>query len=155
MQVAQDQFCETTIGYTVRENGETLQQLFHTDTFHVAIVEDIAGAAAAAACCYAHPCCLPAEPPHTGVELCGALKNIVALGAGFCDGLGYGGNTKVGAGGLACVHARVDPASLRCAHQAAIIRIGLLEMMRFCKTFYSGVKVRAALQAPATAGCAA
>lgn len=93
-EVAKGDFCETTIGYTVKANGELFQKAFNAPTFLVSLAQDT-----------------------VGVELCGALKNIVAIGAGFCDGLGYGGNTK-----------------------AAIIRIGLIEMMRFCQKFYTGVK---------------
>jgi glycerol-3-phosphate dehydrogenase (NAD(P)+) len=30
----------------------------------------------------------------TGVELCASVKNVIALAAGICDGLGFGDNTK-------------------------------------------------------------
>lgn len=43
------------------------------------------------------------------------FQNVVAVGAGFCDGLGYGDNTK-----------------------AAVIRLGLMEMIGFAKLFCKG-----------------
>ncbi|VDK48242.1 unnamed protein product [Anisakis simplex] len=54
------------------------------------------------------------EDAHT-VELCGALKNIVACAAGITDGLGFGDNTK-----------------------AAVIRLGLMEITKFVEHFYPG-----------------
>jgi len=92
-EVAADQFCESTVGFSSDDAGAVWQTLFDCPTFRVGKIKDV-----------------------SGVELCGALKNIVALGAGFCDGLGYGGNTK-----------------------AAIIRIGLKETAKFAKLFYKGV----------------
>lgn len=93
-EVADLQFCEATLGCAAKEHQPILTKLFDAPTFRVRAVADI-----------------------PGVELCGALKNVVALGAGFCDGLGYGGNTK-----------------------AAIIRIGLDEMKLFIRVFFPEVK---------------
>jgi len=98
--VAKDRFSETTIGYRTKEDGELWQKLFATPMFRVQIVDDVAG-----------------------VSLCGALKNIVAVAAGFIDGLGWGDNAK-----------------------AAIMRIGLLEMKHFCVEFFEDVKADTFLQ---------
>jgi len=43
------------------------------------------------------------------------VQNVVALGAGFTDGMKYGDNTK-----------------------AAVIRLGLMEMVAFTKLFFPG-----------------
>ncbi len=61
------------------------QTLFATDRFRVYTNRDLAG-----------------------VELAGALKNVIAIAAGICDGLGYGDNAK-----------------------SALITRGLAEMTRF------------------------
>ncbi|KAK9701233.1 glycerol-3-phosphate dehydrogenase [Basidiobolus ranarum] len=94
-EVASEHFCETTIGSRIKEHGDMYRKLFDTEYFRVTVVDDVAG-----------------------VEICGALKNIVAIGAGIVDGLKLGENTK-----------------------AAIMRIGLMETIKFATTFYSGVKM--------------
>ena len=69
---------------------ELVKTLFHRPYFHVSVISDVAG-----------------------VSLGGALKNIVALAAGFVSGLNWGDNAK-----------------------AAIMRVGLLEMVKFGKMFF-------------------
>lgn len=54
-----------------RETAEYLQEIFMSPVFRVYTTPDI-----------------------LGVELGGALKNVIALAAGTADGLGYGDNTK-------------------------------------------------------------
>lgn len=62
----------TTVVMASRDNsGKSLQQLFMSDYFRVYTSADM-----------------------TGVELGGALKNVVAIAAGISDGLGYGTNSK-------------------------------------------------------------
>ncbi|KAF2669669.1 glycerol 3-phosphate dehydrogenase [Microthyrium microscopicum] len=73
---------------------ENMKHLFHRPYFHVRIVSDVAG-----------------------VSLGGALKNIVAIAAGYVDGLGWGDNAK-----------------------AAVMRVGILEEVKFGQMFFSTVK---------------
>uniref|UniRef100_A0A6F9DET1 Glycerol-3-phosphate dehydrogenase [NAD(+)] n=1 Tax=Phallusia mammillata TaxID=59560 RepID=A0A6F9DET1_9ASCI len=89
-EVADEKFCETTIGCTVDANGQIFKRLLQTPNFRICVVND-----------------------SKTVEICGALKNIVACGAGFVCGLGYGDNTV-----------------------SAVIRLGLMEMMKFAKAFF-------------------
>uniref|UniRef100_A0A0D9YKP0 Glycerol-3-phosphate dehydrogenase [NAD(+)] n=1 Tax=Oryza glumipatula TaxID=40148 RepID=A0A0D9YKP0_9ORYZ len=88
MEIAVEKFSEATIGYKKdKEVATRWAKLFATPYFLVSVVEDI-----------------------EGVELCGTLKNVVAIAAGLVDGLDMGNNTK-----------------------AAIMRIGLREMRAFSK----------------------
>ena len=90
-EVALGQFCESTIGSRHPEQAEMFKLMLDTRNFRINIIDDV-----------------------QGVELCGALKNIVAIAAGIVDGLGLGENTK-----------------------AAVIRIGLIEMKHFSEIFHT------------------
>ncbi|XP_020300218.1 glycerol-3-phosphate dehydrogenase [NAD(+)], cytoplasmic-like [Pseudomyrmex gracilis] len=94
-EVADEMFCETTIGCKDKAMAPLLRDLIQTLYFRVVVVEDV-----------------------DSVECCGALKNIVACGAGFVDGLNLGDNTK-----------------------AAVIRLGLMEMIKFVDVFFPGGKL--------------
>ncbi|MBQ7956207.1 MAG: NAD(P)H-dependent glycerol-3-phosphate dehydrogenase [Lachnospiraceae bacterium] len=59
------------VGAKKRKTAEMLQNMFMNDVFRVYTSSDV-----------------------LGIELGGALKNVVALAAGIADGLGYGDNSK-------------------------------------------------------------
>nr|XP_027102012.1 glycerol-3-phosphate dehydrogenase [NAD(+)] [Coffea arabica] len=93
-EIAEEKFSEATVGYRGnKEIADRWVQLFNHPYFIVSAVQDV-----------------------EGVELCGTLKNVVAIAAGFVDGLEMGNNTK-----------------------AAIMRIGLREMKAFSKLLFSSV----------------
>lgn len=79
----------TTVLTTSRDMkyAEEIQDLFMTKNFRVYTNDDL-----------------------IGVEIGGAVKNVIALAAGVCDGIGYGDNTK---------------AALMTRGMAEIVRVGL------------------------------
>jgi glycerol-3-phosphate dehydrogenase (NAD+) len=93
-EITPDGMCETTIGAHFAEQGEIFRQLFETPYFAVKVINDTEGA-----------------------ELAGALKNVVAVAAGFADGCNLGQNAK-----------------------AAILREGLAEMRSFARAMFPSVR---------------
>lgn len=91
--VAEGEFCESTLGYTDAKTAKVWQMLFDTPAFKVNPLPDI-----------------------RGIQVCGAVKNVIALAVGFCHGLGATTNAK-----------------------AALIRIAMNEMKLFANLFFDGI----------------
>ncbi|CAH8609508.1 unnamed protein product [Heterobilharzia americana] len=92
IEVAKQQLTEATIGSKSLEHGLEVKRLLQTDYIKLVITQD-----------------------DVGVELCGALKNAVAIAAGICNGLELGNNTK-----------------------AAVLRIGFWEVSELMKELFPG-----------------
>ncbi|KAL8434137.1 hypothetical protein ACSSS7_003377 [Eimeria intestinalis] len=92
--VASEHFAEATIGHAEGEveTAALWQLLFDRPNFKINVLPDV-----------------------DGVEVCGALKNAVAVAGGICEGMGQGTNTK-----------------------AAILRLGVEEMKTFIMVFFGG-----------------
>ncbi|MFT5727534.1 MAG: glycerol-3-phosphate dehydrogenase (NAD(P)+) [Desulforhopalus sp.] len=70
-EVAQSVPTAVTVGFTDLEVAKEIQNVFVTDCFRVYASTDL-----------------------IGLEISAALKNIIAIATGVCDGLGYGLNTR-------------------------------------------------------------
>ena len=112
-EVAQETFCEATIGSKNAENGNLLKEMLQTPYFRIVVTKD----AEVVESCGALKVRLLNKSNEYVFDICSFCftQNIVACGAGFCDGLNYGDNTK-----------------------AAVIRLGLMEMIKFADVFYPG-----------------
>ncbi|ESO01500.1 hypothetical protein HELRODRAFT_81612 [Helobdella robusta] len=94
--VIREEFCEATIGCNDLQHSEIFKKLFETKYFRIRCV-----------------------PDEETVEMCGALKNVIALAAGLVDGSRAGSqNTK-----------------------ATIIRLGFVEMIEFCKRYFPNTRL--------------
>ena len=88
--IAAGEYCESTVAFEDPEIGKNWVYLLNTDLFSISFINDIAGQ-----------------------QLCGTLKNIVAIGGGIVDGLSMGQSTK-----------------------AAILREGFIETYNFAKWYF-------------------
>jgi len=70
-EVARETPTAVTVGAKNKDRAEFVQNVFSSEKFRVYAGTDV-----------------------IGIELGGALKNIIAIAAGICDGLGYGTNTR-------------------------------------------------------------